>query len=232
MTSQWIDIQAGDGGKFQGYLSLPPTGKGPGLLLIQEIFGVNHHIRAVADQYAADGFVVLAPDIFWRQKPRVEFGYGEKDLQDGIALMQKLDFGAAVGDIASAVKALRGRAECTGKVASLGYCMGGLLSYLAAANAGVDSAVAYYGGGINTQLAQADKVRVPILFHFAEKDHYIPIPAVEAVEAAFKGKPNALVVRYPEVDHGFNCWERGSYNQAAAARARGISLEFLSRTIA
>lgn len=232
MTSQWIDLKAADGGKFQGYLSLPPTGKGPGLLLIQEIFGVNHHIRAVADQYASDGFAVLAPDIFWRLQPRVEYGYGEKDLQDGIALMQKMDFAAAVGDIGAAVKALRGRAECSGKVASLGYCMGGLLSYLTAASGAVDAAVCYYGGGIHTQLAQADKVRVPILFHFAEKDGYIPIPAVEAVEAAFKGHKNATVVRYPDVDHGFNCWERGSYNQAAAAKARGVSLEFLAKNIA
>jgi carboxymethylenebutenolidase len=232
VTSKWIDLKAADGGTFQGYLALPPTGKGPGLLLIQEIFGVNQHIRGVADQYASDGFTVLAPDIFWRLQPRVDLGYGDKDMQDGIALMQKLDFAAAVGDIASAVKALRGRPDCSGKVASMGYCMGGLLSYLAAANAGVDAAVCYYGGGIHTQLAQADKVRVPILFHFADNDGYIPLSAVEAVQAAFKGHKDATVVRYPNVDHGFNCWDRGAYNQGAAARARGLSLEFLARTIA
>jgi carboxymethylenebutenolidase len=231
VTSQWIDLKAADGGSFKGYLALPPTGKGPGLLLIQEIFGVNKHIRGVADQYASDGFTVLAPDIFWRLQPGVELGYADKDMQDGIALMQKLDFAHAVGDIAAAVKTLRGRPECNGKVASMGYCMGGLLSYLAAANAGVDSAVCYYGGGIHTQLAQADKVKVPILFHFADNDAYIPLSAVEAVDKAFKGHKDAALVRYADVDHGFNCWDRGSYNQKAAAKARGLSLEFLARTI-
>ena len=146
MNSSWIDVAAADQGSFKAYLSLPPAGKGPGIVLIQEIFGVNEHIRAVADQYAMDGYCVLAPDVFWRQQPRVDLGYSEEDMGKGFAIMHKVDFAQAVQDLAATVKALRALPACTGKVATLGYCMGGLLSYLSAANAGVDAAVVYYPG--------------------------------------------------------------------------------------
>lgn len=230
MASRWIEV-AGNDGKFGAYLSLPPKGKGPGLVVIQEIFGVNTHIRAVADQYALDGYTVLAPDIFWRQAPRVELGYGEADFGKGFGFYQKTDFGKAAADVASTVKALRALPECTGKVASLGFCMGGLLSFLAAATAGVDAAVCYYGGGIHDQLAQVEKIKSPILLHFAEKDGFIPMSAVEATQKAFAGHKNATIQVYPGVDHGFNCWERVPYDQRASALAHGRSLQFLSETI-
>jgi carboxymethylenebutenolidase len=235
MNSRWIDIKAQDGGKFKGYLSLPPqaekAGKGPGIVLIQEIFGVNSHIRAVADQYASDGYTVLAPDIFWRQQPMVDIGYGKEDFQKGIGYMQKMDFPAAVKDLAATVTTLRGLAECAGKVASLGYCMGGMLSYLCAANAGVDAAVCYYGGGIHTKLDEAPKIKCPMLFHFAGNDGYIPPAAVEAVKKAFDGREGVRIDVYPGVDHAFNCWERPAYNQQSAALAHGRSLSFLATTI-
>lgn len=234
MTSSWIDIKTADG-TFGGYLAVPPagpnSGKGPGIVLIQEIFGVNGHIREVADQYALDGFVVLAPDLFWRAGHRTDLGYSGDDFGKGIALMQGMDFGKAVSDLTATVAALRARPEVTGKVASLGYCMGGLLSFLAAANSGVDAAVSYYGGGTDGQLAQAPNVKCPIIFHFAEKDGYIPMTAVDAVKAAFKGHKDAAVYTYADVDHGFNCWGRSMYDQHAAALARGRTLEFLARTI-
>ncbi len=139
MAASWIDIATHDNQNFKGYLALPPTGSGPGLLLIQEIFGVNEHIRSVADQYALDGYVVLAPDLFWRQQPGADLGYSEADMGKGFALMQGMDFGLALQDLASTVKTLRGRAESSDKVASIGYCMGGLLSFLSAAHAGVSA---------------------------------------------------------------------------------------------
>ena len=229
MTSRTIDITSHDGKTFQGYLSLPPTGSGPGIVLIQEIFGVNAHIRAVADQYALDGYVVLAPDLFWRMEPGVNLGYDELSFNAALGYMQKMDFNMAVQDLASAVTALRARPDCTGKVASLGFCMGGLLSYLAAANAGVDAAVCYYPGSIETRLDQADKIRCPILIHFAEKDHYISADAVKAVQAAFKDARNAVIEVYPGVDHGFNCWERPAYDQKTSSLAHGLSLSFLAK---
>ena len=235
MNSRWIDIKAQDGGSFKGYLSLPHRTekgtKGPGIVLIQEIFGVNSHIRAVADQYASDGYTVLAPDIFWRMQPMVDLGYVGQDRDKGIEYMQKMDVSGAVKDLTATVAALRGLPECTGKVASVGYCMGGMLSYLCAANAGVDAAVCYYGGGIHTRLEEAGKIKCPLLFHFAGNDSNIPAPAVAAVKQVFSGRANARIDVYPGAEHGFNCWDRSVYNQQSSALARGRSLAFLATTI-
>jgi len=227
VTSQWIDIPAGDD-SFGGYLALPKGGKGPGIVIIQEIFGVNGHIRDVADQYALDGYVALAPDVFWRTQPRVELGYVGADRDKGIELLQKTDVKLAVQDIGAAAAALRQRPEVAGKVAAIGYCFGGRLAYLAAANGSVDAAVAYYGGGIQNQLDLADQVKVPIQFHYAELDHAIPLSAVGEVKERFAGRDNAEFHLYPGADHGFNCSVRASYNQHASALAHGRTLTFIA----
>ena len=230
-----MDIKADDGRNFKGYLSLPhqveKAGKGPGIVLIQEIFGVNSHIRAVADQYAGDGYAVLAPDIFWRIQPMVDLGYAAEDIQKGMGYAQKMDLAAVVQDLAATATALRGLPECTGKVASLGYCMGGMLSYLCAAGAGVDAAVCYYGGGIHTKLEEAAKIKCPLLFHFAGEDSHIPASAVAAVKQVFTGRDSVRIDVYPGAGHGFNCWDRAAYNQQSAALARGRSLAFLATTV-
>lgn len=223
VQTQWIPIAPG----FEGYLALPPAGHGPGLLLWQEIFGVNEHIRAVAEQYALAGFVVLAPDAFWRQAPRVELGYTGDDFQRAIGLMQGYAGPEALADIASALKALRARPELTGKVGSIGYCMGGRLAYLTAATTDVDAAVPYYGGGIHNQLDRAASVRCPVQFHYAEQDNNIPLAAVEQVRAALPAPRHELHI-YPGAHHGFNCWARASYHAGSAALAHGRSLSFLS----
>lgn len=232
MQSQRISINAKDGGQFDAYLSLPPTGKGPGILLIQEIFGVNQHIREVADQYASDGFVVLAPDVFWRQEPGVDIGYDDESFKKGFALMQGMDFPKAVEDLHAAAQALKNRPEVVGQVASLGFCMGGMLSYLVGTTPGaVDASVCYYGGGIHTALDRAPQATIPMLMHFAENDGFIPMEAVSQVKSAFKSNSGVQICTYPGVDHGFNCWGRPMYQQKAAALARGRSLEFLSKTV-
>lgn len=231
MQSRHIDISSFDGKQFKGYLSLPPAGRGPGIVLIQEIFGVNPHIRAVADQYAMDGFVVLAPDVFWRQEPGLQLEYGESDFSKALGFMQRMDLGSVMKDLAATVKALRALPECEGKIASLGFCMGGLLSFLCAVEAGVDAAVSYYPGGIDQHLHKGAGIDRAVLLHFAEQDHFISQQAIEAVERAFAGNSQVHVQRYPAVDHGFNCWERPAYHQASAARARGRTLQFLADVI-
>lgn len=228
MHASTISISSHDGKTFDGYLSLPPKGTGPGLILIQEIWGVNEHIRAVADQYAMDGYVVLAPDVFWRQKPGVDLQYTEADTQFAYQYMNNLDGPNAVKDLQATAQALRGRTEVNGKIASLGFCMGGRLSYALAATGAVDAAVCYYGGGIQNNLDVADSIRVPILFHYGELDDHIPASAVSAVQQAFAGRSNAEFHVYPGVGHGFNCWGRPLYNQRAAALARGRSLQWLA----
>jgi carboxymethylenebutenolidase len=230
MNSQWVDIAATSGGKYGAYLSLPPAGKGPGIVLFQEIFGVNRHIRAVADQYALDGFVVLAPDLFWREAPRVELGYEGADRDRALQLMKGADPKLLAEDIKTSVAALRARPELAGKVGAIGYCMGGRLAYLAAATAGVDAAVCYYGGGIQDQLDRATSIKCPIQFHYGAKDTAIPVEAVEKVKAAFVGKKAQFWI-YPDAGHGFNCWDRASYHAPSAALAHGRTLVFLAPTL-
>lgn len=227
VRTQWLTITPG----FDAYLALPPAGSGPGLVLFQEIFGVNPHIRAVAEQYAADGFVVLAPDVFWRQAPRVELGYEDADRRRGMALAGACKPDELLADIASAVGALRARPEVgTSKVGALGYCMGGRLAWLAAATTDVDAAVPFYGGGIHTMLDRAASVRCPLQFHYAERDAHIPLSAVEQVRQALAGKPAEVHV-YPGAEHGFNCWSRSSYHAASAALAHGRATVFLAQQL-
>ncbi len=228
--TQWIDITAG-ADSYPGYLALPPTGRGPGILIVQEIFGVNEHIRSVAQQYALDGYVALAPDLFWRTQPRVELGYTDVDRAQGFALMQKTDLQQATEDLAAAAQTLRARPEVIGKVASIGYCFGGQMSYRLAARGAVDAAVAYYGGGIENALELAERVRAPILFHYGARDSSIPLDAIERVKQRFAGRNNAQFHIYHDAAHGFNCWARASYNQRAAALARGRTLIFLSENL-
>lgn len=232
MAGTYIDIPAADSGAFKGYLAVPSSKKGPGIVLIQEVFGVNNHIRSVADSYAADGYVVIAPDVFWRIQPMFDVGYDPDSIAKGRAMKGQTDIAKAVADLAATVSTLRARSDCTGKVASVGYCMGGWLSFLAAANAGVDGAVCYYGGGIDGSLAQAPRAVCPIQMHFGAKDEHIPPSAVEATRGAFKGRSDVEINVYEGAGHGFHCNERGSYNPAAAKLARERSIEFLKKVIA
>jgi carboxymethylenebutenolidase len=227
IRTHWLNIAPG----FAAYLALPPAGRGPGLVLFQEIFGVNEHIRTVTEQYALDGFVVLAPDVFWRQAPRVELGYEGTDRQQALALMQGYTVEHSLADIAASVKALRARPEVGGaKVGAFGYCMGGRLAYLAAATTEVDAAVAFYGGGIHGQLERAAAIRCPVQFHYAGYDDNIPPAAVEQVRQAVAGK-KAEVHVYPGSTHGFNCWARASYHAPSAALAHGRATAFLASAL-
>jgi carboxymethylenebutenolidase len=230
VTTRWIDIPAGND-SFEGYLALPKGGKGPAVIIIQEIFGVNSHIRAVAEQYAQDGYVALAPDIFWRTQPRVELTYAGADRDKGIEILQKTDVGLAVADISATAAALRAMPEVTGKIAAIGYCFGGRLAYLTAAQNTIDLGVAYYGGGIQNLLDEAAKIKVPMQFHYGELDHGIPLEAVGQVQERFAGRGDAEFHIYPNADHGFNCTDRASYNQHAAALAHGRTLTFLGERL-
>lgn len=231
VTTQWTSIRNGEGSEFDAFLALPPSGSGPGIVLFQEIFGVNGHIQSVAAQYAQDGFVVLAPDLFWRQKRRVELGYDDTDRQAAIGYMKALKPEELQSDIQGAVAALRARPETAGrKVGALGYCLGGRLAFVASAISAVDAAVAFYGGGIQDQLALAPRIKCPIQFHYGGKDESIPASAVEKIRDAVSGK-SAEFHTYPEASHGFNCWDRGAYHPASAALSHGRSTAFLAQQL-
>jgi carboxymethylenebutenolidase len=231
MAGNFIDIPAADGGAFKGYLAVPSSKKGPGIVLLQEVFGVNNHIRSVADRYAADGHVVLAPDVFWRSQPMFDVGYDPESIAKGRAMKSQTDIAKAVADVAATASTLRARDDCTGKVASIGYCMGGWLSFLAAANAGVDAAVCYYGGGIDGSLAQAPRAICPILMHFGEKDEHIPQSAVEATRGAFKGRSDVEILVYKGAGHGFHCDERGSFHPEASKLAWARTTELFAKHV-
>jgi carboxymethylenebutenolidase len=232
IATSWISIPNGAGSHTDAYLALPPGAgdkkAGPALLLFQEIFGVNRHIRAVADQYAAAGYVVLVPDLFWAQGKRVELGYTGTDRERAVALMNGCNQDALIADIKAYAAALRARPEASSPAyGAVGYCMGGRMAYFAAAHAGAAAASCYYGGGIQNNLNIAPQVRSPIQFHYGEHDTMIPPEAVEAVRTAI---PAAQIYTYP-ADHGFNCWDRATFDANAARVALARTLGFLAENL-
>jgi len=231
MAGKMVPLTAADGGKFSGYLATPHGGTGPGLVLLQEICGVNFHIRAIADLYAEEGYVVLAPDVFWRLEPNVELSYSPEDIQKGRGYFQRLDLDQAMKDITDAVKALRAMPECGGKVGALGFCLGGKLAYLAAARSNVDAAVSYYGVRIETNLDEAANIKCPIVLHFAAEDSYTPPPVREAIRKALAGHDDAEIYVYPGADHAFNNNVRASYHPSAASLAHSRSIAVLRRAL-
>ncbi len=229
MAGTKLNIKTETGLGYSGYLALPAKAKGPGMLVVQEIFGVNSHIREVCDLYAAAGFVALAPDVFWRAQPNVELTYSPEDAQTGIALMQKCDQKQILQDFGAALKALRAVPECTDKVGVVGYCFGGTAAYHLACHDMVDCAVGYYGGGIDKALDQAKNLSRPLMLHFGEKDNHISMESVDKVRQALTAKGVEVFV-YP-ADHGFNCDQRPSYDRQSAMIAYGRSMVFFNKTL-
>src|SRR5882757_2599796 len=231
MAGQWIDVAAADGGTFKGYLTIPASGSGPGILLLQEIFGVNSSMREVADYYAEEGYVVLAPDLFWRMEPGVDLGYTEADFGKAMGYYQRFDANQSIKDSADALKVLRGRPECVGKVGALGFCLGGKLAYLVAARTDVDCAVSYYGVGIEADLGEAAAIKCPMVFHFAELDRFAPPEAREAIKQAFVKRPEMEMYLYPGCDHAFAAPERTSYNKPATLMAHSRSIALFRKVL-
>jgi carboxymethylenebutenolidase len=217
-----IELTPADGFRLSAYRA-DPEGKPRGALVVaQEIFGVNSHIRGVCDGYAADGYVAIAPALFDRYERDFDIGYLPADVARGRELKALAKADAALLDVASARAAVAG----VGSVGIVGYCWGGYLAWLAAARLpGFACAVPYYGGGMTDAIAEQPKC--PVMAHFGERDSMIPAAGVKALSAAH---PSAQVFLYP-ADHGFNCDQRGAYDPAAASLARERTLAFLRRHI-
>jgi carboxymethylenebutenolidase len=221
----FIDLKAADGFSFPAYVA-QPQGKALGaVVVLQEIFGVNSHIRQVADGYAAAGYLAVAPATFHRVKPGVELGYTSDDVTAGAALKAQVEALPAPGvlqDIQAAIK----HASQAGKVGIVGYCWGGLLTWRAASLLdGLSAAAPYYGGGMTVPPEIARKPKVPVMAHFGDQDQHIPIDTVKAFE---KAHPEVEVHVYA-ANHGFNCDQRASYNAGAAATARERTLDHFRR---
>jgi carboxymethylenebutenolidase len=220
---QMIELKAKDGETISAYRAEAKGQPRGGLVVLQEIWGVNSHIRNVADGYAAEGYLVIAPALFDRVERGVTMDeYTSETMQRGFGLMQKVDTDKALLDISAAVQA----ASSAGKVGVVGFCFGGRMAWLAASRVeGVAASVPYYGGGI-PGLA-AEKPKCPVMLHFGERDAHIPISSVEEFKSAH---PTLPVHIYP-ADHGFNCDQRASYDASAAKLARERTLEFLRKHV-
>jgi carboxymethylenebutenolidase len=231
VAGRYITVESRDGGSFKAYLATPPKGSGPGILLLQEIFGVNAYIRGVADYYAEEGYVVLAPDLFWRIEPGIELGFTEDERQKAFAYRAKFDVDKAVEDIGATLAALRSRPEAKGKTGAIGFCLGGLLAYLSAARLGVDCAVSYYGVGIEKYLGEAGAIKSPLLLHIAEKDSYTPPAIVDQIRHAFAARPEVELYLYPGVGHAFSRKGAASYDRPAAMMAHSRSIALFRKVL-
>lgn len=222
---QTIELTSADGFQFPAYVAQPSGKAKGGLVLLQEIFGVNSHIRSVADGYATDGYFVVAPATFHRVKPGVELGYTEADMKAGMELKSAVEGLPAPGVMPDIQAAIQHAAQA-GKVGILGYCWGGLLTWRAAsALQGLSAAAPYYGGGMTVGVELERRPTVPVMVHFGAQDHWIPLDTVEA----FKKAQPAVTVHVYDANHGFNCDQRGSYNEAAAKLARERTLAFFAQ---
>jgi carboxymethylenebutenolidase len=218
-----IELTAADGHRFAAYRAQPAAKARGAVLVVQEIFGVNSHIRSVADGYAADGYLALAPAFYDRAQRDFEVGYSQDDVQAGVKLMQQIDWNQTMADVAAAVAEL----QKTGKVGIVGYCWGGTAAWLAAARvAGISCSVPYYGGGM-PDFAD-EKPKCPVMCHFGEEDQRPSLAQAKEIAA----KHPSIQAYYYKAGHGFNCDQRASYNAEAAALAKRRTLEFFAKHLA
>ena len=217
-----IELKAADGHKFAAYRAEPQGKPRGGLIVVQEIFGVNSHIRGVADGYAADGYLAIAPAFFDRVERGLDIGYSQPEIERGRTFIPKMQWDTVMKDAGAALD----NAKSASKIGVVGYCWGGTVSWMSASRlAGLAAAVAYYGGGITAN--SSEKPKCPVMCHWGETDHAIPLDGVKK----FLGEhPEVTSFVYP-AGHGFNCDQRGSYHAESAKLARTRSLEFLRKHI-
>jgi carboxymethylenebutenolidase len=226
MTGKDITI-AGPDGPFSGYLATPAARKGPGIVVIQEIFGINAVMRGIADALAANGYFALAPDLFWRLEPGVQLtDKTDAEWQRAFDLMKRFDADAGIKDIQATITHLRDVTGCTGKVGAVGYCLGGLLAYLTAARTDSDASVGYYGVNIQNMLGEAKTIKKPLMLHIAGKDEYVPPEAQSQIVTGLAANPLVTVHRYPEMNHAFARVGGKHYDQANAGLANSRSATF------
>ena len=226
----FIDLKSADGFVFPAYVAEPAGKPKAAVVVLQEIFGVNSHIRSVADGYAAAGYLAVAPATFHRAQTGVDLGYTEADMKAGTELKAAAEALPAPGVLQDIQAAINHAAQTTGgKVGIVGYCWGGLLAWRSACTlSGLSAAAPYYGGGMTVGDEPARQPGCPVMVHFGNQDHWIPMDTVEAFQ---KAQPGVQVFVY-EANHGFNCDQRGSYNEAAAKLAKQRTLDFFARHLA
>lgn len=195
---------SGTDGDFSGYLASPASGSGPGILAIQEIFGVNADMRAHCDRLAGDGYFALCPDLFWRQEPGIQItDQTDEEWQRAFQLYQGFDVPKGVADLKDSLAHLRGVSGCTGKAGTVGFCLGGLLAYLMACESDAECNVGYYGVGIDEHLDKAANITAPTILHIAEEDEYVNKESQEKIRQGLAGHDKVTIYSYPGVNHAF-----------------------------
>jgi carboxymethylenebutenolidase len=227
-----IKIDTGDG-MMNAYLATPKGGSGPALIVIQEIFGVNQVMRDLTDGFAAQGYIAICPDLFWRIKPGIDItDRTPEEWQQAFKLFQTFDTDDGVADIAETIAAARKLPDANGKVGTVGYCLGGKLAYLTATRTNIDAAVGYYGVGLHELTDEAKKIRKPLMLHIAGKDEFGPPPVQKAVHAALDGNRLVTLYDYPDDDHAFARIGGQHYDQASADLANQRTIEFFKQHLA
>jgi carboxymethylenebutenolidase len=226
-----VSIAAADGRTFSGYLARPESGSGPGLVLAQEIFGVNAAMREAADLFTEEGYTVLVPDLFWRLEPGVELGYDAAGMERALALYARFDVAAALDDLTAAVAWLRAEPACAGGVGLVGYCLGGTLAGLAATRGFADVAVGYYPVGLGEHRAALSRVAKPLVLHFGGRDEHVPSSEVDQIRAATRGNRAVTLFEYPDAGHAFANPRRDTYHKAAANLAHSRTIAALRKAI-
>jgi carboxymethylenebutenolidase len=229
--SKYITVETPDG-SFQAYVARPSTLPAPAIVVIQEIFGVNADLRDTCDELAAQGYLALSPDLFWRMEPGIDLSdQSEAEWKKGVALYTAFDLDKGVADIAATLQTARTLAGASGKVGLMGFCLGGLMAFITTARAGADASVVYYGGRTEQYLAEAKNIRNPLLMHLGEEDEYINKDAQKAIIEALKGNPLAQVFTYPGSMHAFARHRGVHYDKAAATLANGRTADFFKRNL-
>ncbi len=224
-----ITIAAHDGGSFSAYLA---GDSGPGILICQEIFGVNTFLRDLADGFAAQGYMALCPDLFWRQEPGIQLtDQTDEEWARAFELYQGFDEAKGVDDLVASLAHLRGLDGCTGKAGTVGYCLGGKLAYLMATRSDADCNVGYYGVGIQDALDEAANISKPLLLHVAETDEFVPKEAQQQVHAALDGNALVTIHDYPGMDHAFARIGGAHYDAAQADIANARTAAFFKQNL-
>jgi carboxymethylenebutenolidase len=227
--SQTITIQT-EGGEFSAYVARPTETIAPVVVVLHEVFGVNDDIRLTFSELANAGFIAIAPDLFWRQERGVDLSrWSDAEWQKGLALYGAYDRDVGVRDVIAAVRAAEQLQGGSGKVGVMGFCLGGLLTYLTAARHNIDAAVAYHGGDTESYLGEARGIAAPLLMHLAEEDEFISKDAQARIKAALADVPSATVYSYPGCNHAFARHTGLHYDAQAAALANGRTQAFFAQ---
>jgi carboxymethylenebutenolidase len=233
-TMPEIEIAAADGsGKFGAYVAMPKAKPAGAVVMIQEIFGVNATMRQLSDWVAEMGFIAISPDLFWRQEKGVQLDpdAGQAQWDKAFKLMQGMDQDKAVEDLKSTIAHARKMEGANGRVATMGFCLGGRLAFMTAARTDADANISYYGVGIEGLLGEAGNIKAPLILHIAEKDKFVPPEAQAKILDGLKGHPQAGVHVYPGVDHAFARMGGHAWDARAATIANGRTAELLAKVL-